>query len=92
MAHTHSFSTTAPPCCQPLLTIDLEGIICLELSGCRLTEHREHVHKVIEGEVPLAILRESLHNPLLEGILLKISTAVTEVGEAGALAQSEGSL
>lgn len=77
------FSTSAPPCCQPLLTIDLEGIICLELSGCRLTEHREHVHKVVEGEIPLAILRESLHDPLLEGILLKTSRAITEVVRQG---------
>lgn len=68
------------PLPQPLVTIDLEGVVCLELAGSRLTEHRKHVHKVIEGEVSLAVLGKSLHDPFLEGILLRKTTAATNVG------------
>lgn len=57
------------PLPEALLTVDLKGIVGLELAGSRLTEHRKHVHEVVEGEVPLPVLRKSLHNPFLEGIL-----------------------
>lgn len=72
--HPHAASQ---PLLQALVTVDLEGVVCLEVAGSRLTEHRKHVDKVVEGEVPVAILRKRLHNPFLEGILLKKTTAVT---------------
>lgn len=65
------------PLPEALLTVDLKGIVGLELAGSRLTEHRKHVHEVVEGEVPLPVLRKSLHNPFLEGILLKTTIAIT---------------
>lgn len=63
-----------------LVTIDLEGIVCLELSGSRLAEHGKHVHKVVEGEVPLTILGKRRHDPFFEGILLKETHTAITVG------------
>ena len=38
------------------VTVDLEGVYSLELSGGSFTESRKHVDKVIEAQVPLPIL------------------------------------
>lgn len=56
--------------CSVDLTIDLEGIDGLQLSGGRLTQSRKHVHKVVEAEVPTSVLRERLHDSVSERVLL----------------------
>lgn len=52
------------------VTVDLEGVNSLELSGWSLTESREHVDEVIEAQVPLSVLRERLHDSVSEWVLL----------------------
>lgn len=52
------------------ITIYFKSINGLKLSGGHFTQNREHVDKIVEAEIPQAVLREGFHNPVTEWIFL----------------------
>lgn len=56
------------------VTVYLEGVNGLELSGWSFAEGRKHIDEVAEAQVPLSVLRERLHDSLSKRVFLSAQT------------------
>lgn len=56
------------------VTVYLEGVNGLELSGWSFAEGRKHIDEVAEAQVPLSVLGERLHDSLSKRVFLSAQT------------------
>lgn len=64
-----SFPLPIPPP-SPARTINFKSIVGFEIAGSHFAHHGKHVQKVVQGHVPIPVLREHLGNPLAERVVL----------------------
>lgn len=58
--------------CRIPLTVNLERIVHLNISGRMLTEHRQQIQKILKRQIPGAVTRERLADALFERVLAQL--------------------